>query len=100
MQAGLDLIVMTYLSVFEFLNALLFTLHALSVHSVRPVADASLRCLLKVRSSHVPHRLVRVGLGLNDLSTDAVELIQGNDSSALLLLGVAGTHGVDTTRVS
>ena len=90
---------MTYLSVFEFLDAILFTLHSLSLHRVRPVADASLRSLLKLCSGDVSHSLVRISLGLNNLSSDTVELIKGNDGSALLFLGVAGTHGVDTARI-
>ena len=89
----------TYLSVFELLDAVFLALHPLCLHSVRPVADASLRSLLQVLSCKVSLSLVRVGLGLNNLSANAIELVNGDDCCSLLLLSVAGTHGVDTARV-
>ena len=89
----------TYLSVFEFLNASLLTLQPLSLHRVRPVADASLGSLLKLLPLIVPQSLVRVSLGLNNLSANAVEFVHGDDGGTNLLLGVARAHGVNATRV-
>ena len=89
----------TYLSVFEFLNASLLTLQPLSLHRVRPVADASLGSLLKLLPLIIPQSLVRVSLGLNNLSANAVEFVHGDDGGTNLLLGVARAHGVNATRV-
>jgi len=87
------------LSVFEFPDTIFLSLESLSIHCVRPVSNSSFRCLLKVSSGVIPHSLVGIFFCLNDLSSDAVKLINGDDSSAFRFLGVAGTHCVDTTRV-
>jgi len=88
------------LSVFEFLDTGLLTLQPLCIHSVRPIADASFGSILKALPLVVPQSLIRVGLGLDDLSANTVKLIHRDDCGALRLHSVAGSHGINTTRVS
>ena len=90
----------TYLSIFESLNAILFSLDSLSIHGVGPVLDTVLAGLLKGCSMKVSLSLVGVFFGLDHLSADSVELVKSDDSSSLLLLVIAGTVSIDTTRVS
>ena len=47
----------------------------------------------------IAHGLVRVSLSLNDLPSNSIEFVDGNDCGTFVLLSVARAHGVDTAWI-
>lgn len=89
----------TYLGFFKSPDSVFLALVTLSLHGVGPVLDTALGGSLQVSSVLVPHGLVGILLSLDNLSSNAIEVIDGDDGSTLLLLSVTGSSGVDSARV-